>query len=787
MIAAAVAGLLLSAWLPLLPGGAVQLLLGFAGAVLVLQRRACGRLAGMALLGLLAGILHGQATVGRSLPAVCVRQPLVVEGRVVSLPRVRDFGAGTRQQRFEFEVSRLAPRNCRGPRRLLLAYYGDTDLVPGSSWRFEVLAKRPWGLVNPGSYNMQAWFAQSGIDATGSVRSAPGAALPLPEVNPAAGLASLHHRARARIGARIADLGLPREAQAVLQAVTVAERSALDTSLWRLFQAFGLNHLLVISGLHIGLLAALGYALGRFLVLPVSLLGLPAGLGARAAGEHLPGLLALLLGLGYTALAGFSLATSRALLMLCCVVGAALLGRGAAAGHCLLLAAAVLLALNPLAALGSGFWLSFGAVACLLWRLQWQGGGRGRGREGREGWHRRLGALLGTHGYMALAMVPLAGGWFGGVSLVSMPANLLAVPLLGLYVVPLSLAATLFALLDWPLAEPLWRAAAAPLVWLLPLGEALLQSRPAWLYWRFSPSPAELVLAALAVALAVAPLAAPRKWLAVVLLSSPALLPPVAARTASPAAVHLLFIDVGQGTSVLLYSRDRALLYDTGGGVPGGPTVADSVVLPLLRQRGIRRLDTLVLSHGDSDHSAGRTDIVDGVAVAELRSGADMPDLAHCRAGQALRWAESHVTLRYLAPSLEDELDSNNASCVLQLRIGDTAILLAGDIDSDRERQLLRYWGPALRSDWLLASHHGSDSSSSHAFLKQVAPGHVVISAGYANRFGHPHPAVLSRIAGSGARAWLSAEEGAIELIFEPGARAPQVVAHRRLRQFYWR
>ncbi|WP_268939943.1 DNA internalization-related competence protein ComEC/Rec2 [Parahaliea maris] len=760
------AGLLISAGLPWLPAWPVVLLLGLAGTALVLRARRGARLAGLGLLGLLVGILHGHATVARTLPESCVRQPLVVAGRVVSLPRVTYFDARTRQQRFEFEVSSLSAPECRGPRRLLLSYYGEAAIEPGSRWRFEVLLRRPWGLVNPGSYNMQAGYARSGIDATGSVRSAPGSALPLPAVD--AGLATLHHRARARISERIARLGLPRDVQAVLQAVTVAERSALDTGLWRLFQSFGLNHLLVISGLHIGLLAGLGYAIGRLLSLA----------GNRVA-LQLPGLLALLMALAYTALAGFSLATCRALLMLCVVVVAAALGRGAAAGHCLWLAAVVLLALNPLAALGSGFWLSFGAVACLLWRLQWHGRGRRFGQ--------RVIAILGTHGYMALAMVPLAGGWFGGASLVSMPANLLVVPLLGLYVIPLSLAATFLALAGWSAADALWRAAAIPLGYLLPLADGIVQARPDWLYWRFSPSTAELVLAAVAIGLAVSPVAALRKWLAVALLLTPALLPPGVAKTASEDAVHLLFIDVGQGTSVLLYTRDRALLYDTGGGVPGGPTVADSVVLPLLRQRGIRRLDTLVLSHGDSDHSAGWVDIEEGVEVVAVRSGADLSRARHCRAGEAWHWPASPVTLRFLAPAEEQALSRNNGSCVLQLQIGATVVLLTGDIDSDRERQLLRYWGRGLRSDWLLAAHHGSNSSTGHAFLKQVAAQHVVISAGYANRFGHPHPDVLRRIAASGARAWFSAHEGAIELIFEPGESALEVVAHRRLQQFYWR
>ncbi|GAB3272198.1 DNA internalization-related competence protein ComEC/Rec2 [Parahaliea aestuarii] len=761
-------GLLATGWLPRLPGAAEQVGMALTALVLACSR---WRATGIALAALVVGVLiacyFGQALLSRALPKDCVRLPVQVEGRVVSLPRVSRFDPETRQQRFEFAVSSVSPARCSGPRRLLLSHYGDEVLAPGESWRFEVLLRRPWGLVNPGSFNMQAWFAQTGIDATGSVRSRDGAAQRLPV--PQHGL--WHHRLRGRLSERIGALRLPADSQAVLQAVTVADRSALDSDLWRLFQVFGLNHLLVISGLHIGLVAGLGYLLGRVLVLPLQ------WAGYTGAGLLLPALTALVLAVFYAALAGFSLATVRALTMLFCVVAASWLGRGAGAWHNLLLAALVLLLCNPLAGLGSGFWLSFGAVACLLWRLQW-----GSGRSG------PLQMIL-THVYMALAMVPLAGGWFGGASLVSAPANLLAVPLLGLWVVPLSLLATGLALLETGLADTLWRWAAVPLNTLLPLAATLQQARPAWLYWHFSPGPAQLALAVVAVGLAVFPLPRWRRFAALCLLLAPALLPPKQARTAGPNAVHLAFIDVGQGTSVLLYDRERALLYDTGGGVPGGPTVADSVVVPLLRQRGIRHLDTLVLSHGDSDHSAGWRDVVDSVRVDAILTGADL-DIAgarRCVAGRAWQWPGAGVVVRILAPALEASsgLSSNNASCVLQVQIGGEGLLLAGDIDVERERELVRYWRSDLRSDWLLVAHHGSKTSSGFAFLKQVAPAHAVVSAGYANRFGHPHPGVVARLQAERSRVWYSASEGALEVIFRPG-QAPQVISHRRQRPYYW-
>lgn len=770
-VAGAVAGLLLAACLPWLPGALAVSAIAVAGALLLLARCTPARLAAGLSLGAALGIAHGNSLLERRLPPDCVREPVQVEGAVVSLPRVTHIGEDTRQQRFEFAVADIRPARCGGPRRVLLSYYGPLTVAPGEQWLFEARLRRPWGLVNPGSFNMQAWFAQTGIDATGSVRSRGAQRLA-----PGAGLGSLPDRLRARISERIATLPLSSDARAVLRAVTVADRSGLDTELWRLFQHYGLNHLLVISGLHIGLVAALGYGLGRGVAVSLMLTG------RVADPRHLPAVLALLLAAFYTALAGFSLATVRALAMLSCVVVASACWRRAGSWYNLLLAAALLLALNPLAGLGSGFWLSFGAVACLLWLGMWS---RETGR-----WRARVG----THVFMSVAMLPLCGWWFGGFSQVSAPANLLLVPLLGLFVVPLALLGALCALPGWDLAAALWTWAAQPLEVLLPLGRALAASHPDWLFRGLAPGPLETLLALCAVALLVAPLDWRVRALLPVLLA-PLLLPPAAPRTAAPEAVHALVFDVGQGTAVLLYDRHRALLYDTGGGVAGGSTIARSAILPLLRQRGIARLDTLVISHGDSDHSAGLADILGALPVARLLTGAEVRVAGAnkrafvvaepCRAGLGWQWPHNDVTLRVLAPAPGERLSRNNGSCVLQVSVGGWRLLLPGDVNDDRERALVRYWRDELASDWLLAAHHGSGSSSSHAWLKAVDPAEVVYSHGYANRFGHPHPAVVARVGAAGARAWSTARRGALELVFYADGKL-QVIAHRQLKRRYW-
>ncbi|MFU8763253.1 MAG: DNA internalization-related competence protein ComEC/Rec2, partial [Haliea sp.] len=668
------------------------------------------------------------------------------------------------QQRFEFLSDPLPVPDCRGPRRLLLSAPGEPGLMPGERWQFEVLLRRTWGLANPGSFNMQAWYAQTGIDAVGSVRSgSPALHLGAPAA------AGVHHRYRQWLSGQILMALGEGPASAILRALIVADRSGLDTALWTLFRQYGISHLLVISGLHVGMVAACGYLLGGLLARGLALLG-----SHRAGGLAGP-LCALLLATLYTALAGFSLATTRAWLMLLCFLLAVLCGRPGLSWNNLLLAAAVLLALNPLAALGAGFWLSFGSVACLLWLALW----RPRAGLG-ERW-------LGTHVYMCLAMLPLSGWWFGGASQVAALANALLVPLMGLVIVPLALLGVVFALIGHGLAGSVWTAAAWPVQQLLPLGQAWAATHPDWLYGALTPTLPAVALALCALVLVVMPLHPALKGLLLPPLLLPLLLPLQGQRTEHEDALHIIALDVGQGTAVLVYDRSHALLYDTGGGMPGGPDLAESVILPLLRSRGIRRLETLVISHGDHDHSGGLSTLRTRLPLDRLLVGADMgaePGATVCRAGMAWRWPGG-ARFQLLAPAAGEFASRNDGSCVLRLQAHGRSLLLPGDIGAARERELVAYWRESLASDWALAPHHGSNTSSSNAWLKQVNPALVVYTHGRANRYGHPAAAVRERHAQLDIATYSTALEGALEWTLRPG-REPQLTAHRSRSRRYW-
>ena len=684
----------------------------------------------------------------------CNSRPVTLLGRIANLPMVTSMGEGRRRQRFELLVEQVSETSCGSPRRVLLSYYGDELLQPGERWSFSSKLRRPWGLSNPGSFNMQAWYALSGIDALGSVASGPAHRV----VDGPVGIEAGHHRARQRISRAIAAAQLSDHTSAVLSALAVADKSGLDYAKWSLFQHYGINHLLVISGLHVAMLAGLAFAIGG------GIAALFAALGWGCSRWPWRELSALLVAVAYTALAGFSVATVRALVMLIGILGARVLQRETNGFNGLFLAAVLLVAINPMVIVGAGFWLSFGAVISLLWLARWRGGGR-------------LGQVLAAQLFMGLAMLPIGAWWFGGSSWIAPLANLLMIPLVGMYVIPLTLAGAFLALLDaGQLAVRCWHLAALPLDALWPLAEALRAKAPLML-----PVNADLftaLLALLGVVVVVLPISL--HWR---LASLAMLLPLLAGSPPGLKAARLDVLDVGQGTAVVVQAAGRVLLYDTGGGNPAGPNLALTVVLPWLRYQGVLQLQDLVISHSDLDHSAGQGDVLAAYPRSRLWQGEVLsPRALPCRAGVSWRWPDGSL-FRFLGPAGGEA--GNDASCVLQIAVGDRRILLPGDIGEEQEKQLVRYWGNSLRSDILLVGHHGSNSSTYQAWLNQVKPQLALVGAGYASRFGHPHPAVIERLHRSGITVLETAREGALSLRLGPGGSL-SLAANRWGYQTWW-
>lgn len=756
-LGAFIAGVLLVAQLPSL--APLPLAAG-----LVPLAAAAWRLRSLPVAGFLVAVLiaagHGLLLLSQRLEVSCDGRWTRLSGVVVDLPQRQRLGDDRWQQRFRLRVEHIARPECRGPRLLSLAYYGDRRLRPGERWALSARLRLPWGEDNPGGRNRQDYFAREGIDATGSVRSADAVRLAGPEGR------ALHQQLRARLRQALARSGVAEGPRALLAALLVGDQSALSDAQWDLLRRLGVVHLVVVSGLHVSLVGAFGWFGGALLA------RLLAVAGARGAWPGVPALSALAAASAYAALAGFSLPTQRALIMLGCLMGALLAGRRARSPRNLLLAAGVVLAANPLAATGSGFWLSFAAVAWLLWYAARPGR--------RRGWR----GALALHAFMTLAMAPLSGWWFGGVSLVAVLANLLLVPFVAVFLVPLVLAGGA-CWFWWPgLAGFCWQLAAWPLTPLLAGAEGFVADVGGWLYLPVAAGPLESALAVVGVLLLFG--ARRRRWR---LSGLPALLPlllPGAPGVAERPTLTVL--DVGQGTAVVFRSGGRTLVYDTGGGDPAGNNAAARVVLPFLRARRVRRIDRLVVSHPDRDHSAGVATLRAALPITAIAGGralAAAPGLRSCRTGASWRWPDG-TRFRFLTASAPRALGSNDVSCVLLIDAQGYRFLLPGDIGVRRERELVRYWRDTLRADWLLVAHHGSASSTSAAWLRAVRPARAVLTHGRANPFGHPAPAVLARLCRAGVDVDATASGGALSYRVAAGGvltvRASRAAAPR-----YWR
>ena len=685
------------------------------------------------LLGMAWAQVLGCITLCAPFPEVMSGTDLMVEGRIVSLPgRLADG------HRFLFQVDRMEQQGQRTSFNGLvqLSWYRDAEPVrAGDAWRLQVRLKPPHGFANPGGFDYERWLFLQGVRATGYIRSGDHNRR-LPARDHFAPMQSVREGIRGHIRSTVMDS----RGAALLQALTLGDRSGLTPADWEVLTRTGTNHLIAISGLHIGLVAGLVFLLVG-LTWKLSAIAVSAMAAPRAAAIG-----AFTAALAYSVLAGFAVSTQRALIMLVVVLGAVLWRRSLRPFGALALALLGVLAVDPQAVLSYGFWLSFGAVGILLYGL-------GRRLPNRSLWWRWGRAQW----VVAVGLVPMVLMLFDRASIVAPLVNLLAVPLFSLVLLPLVLLATLISQipgLDAPLI-----LIGSLLSWCFGLLEVLseqpwvsmgISARPDWVWGS----------AGVAVLLLLAPRGIPGRWLGLVLL-----LPLVLVRPASPpdGEVWLTLLDVGQGLSVVVRTRDHTLVYDLGPAYPSGFNTGSVVVLPFLRQQGVEHIDTLVLSHADRDHAGGLVGLRDRIGIGEVLSGESGEitgvDAAACRAGRS--WIWDGVGFEVLHPD-GPGLRGNDSSCVLRLQVGDVAVLLPGDIRRRVEGELIQRFGRRLRSDILVAAHHGSDTSSSPDWLAAVSPGFVLYASGFANRFGLPSPAVRERVRGMGAVELDTGECGAI-------------------------
>ncbi len=746
-------------WSLLLP---LVMLLGWR---IPLLRRTGARLAVFAVLGFLWATLAGHTMSTGGLDPRLEGRDVQVEGTIVSLPEWNG-----QRSRFHFSAERLwfDGTPFPPPGKLLLSWYRDAPpLRVGERWRLRLRLKRPNGFMNPGGFDYEGWLFSQGIRAKGYVRAARAEG-----DNTRLQAASGHYvdrlRQHLRDGIRDALDGHPQVA--LVTALAVGDRSAMTDAQWDGLIRTGTNHLLAISGLHVGLVAGMAFFLMRWLWSRF------AGLCLRWPAPKAGALAALLAAGLYAALAGFAVPTQRALVMVAVVMLALMAQRQTRPSTLLALALLVVLAIDPLAVLSPGFWLSFAAVAAILLGVS----GRVGTTRGWRGWGR-------VQWVVTLGLLPLLILLFQRASLVAPLANLLAVPWVSLLTVPLTLLGSLLWLLLPPLGEGLltlaaWSLSALwwPLAWLggWPLAQWTSSAPPAW----------AVASALVGAALLILPRGFPARWLGWLWL-----LPLLAIRPAMLPAGEAEFtlLDVGQGLAAVVRTRHHALVFDTGPRFPSGFNTGEAVIAPFLRQQGVAGLDLLIVSHGDNDHIGGALGLAREWPPARVLSSVPQRLTAlgaeACRGGERWRW--DGVDFELLHPPADDAgkgRRGNNRSCVLRVSAGGGRVLIPGDIEGPAERQLLARHAEALAAGVLVVPHHGSRTSSSEAFIDAVAPRFALFPVGYRNRYGFPKADVVNRYRERGIRLLDSASHGAIRFRLGGEGGLRLVDTWRQSARRYW-
>jgi len=705
---------------------------------------------------------HAENRLSERLPSGLEGERIRVSGYLCDLPQPGSFNS----LRFGFCVTRwhLPPDRYSEsalPSRLRLSWYGyDGQPLPDHRMALDIVPKRPHGNLNEAGFRYEDWLFRQGYRATGSIRQVAA------DLAVSCGLRCHYHQWHLKVArAMKVTFGGSRE-YGLIASLLMGNRGYLSDQQWQTLKATGTVHLVAISGLHLGLVAiGAGFIARRLLLL------WPQCRGQERSRRFMAFLVIVISCTGYALLAGFTVPTRRALIMVLIGGWSLLLGKETSHWKPFLLALMIALLMDSFAPLDQGFWLSFGAVGVLLLVFA--------NRVAGTGW---LQGLLAAQVAVFVGLWPIL-LWLGQQQPVSgLLANVLAIPWVSLVVMPMLFFGVLVVLVSGG-------ALPTALVDPFDLVLGILMVSLEWVSNLPAPSlpePGLPVLIALAMMvflvmrspdlhLRFAALVAAVFWLAGAGAEKNMTdnLP-----TAEPA---IRILDVGQGLSVLVQDGHRVMLYDTGPEVKGVFSAVESSVLPVFRKIALKRIDHLVVSHGDGDHAGGLDSLMAALTVEAISSGepgrvsermaSPAPVQVLGCSPRVIRWPQ----LAFHFWQSAGGKSGNDASCVVRVyhQASDTDILLTGDISAEVEREMLtdgaaQWLRDSVAHRYIIAPHHGSHTSSSREWLAAVGSGTVIYTAGYRHRYGHPHVKVASRYREAGFEALSTACSGQLTIRLKP-------------------
>lgn len=717
------------------------------------------------LLGFIFGFLwmmwQIESILAHRLPETLQNQSITVIGQVIGFPHRDD-----KYQQLDFQISQLSfagqHHDFQGRVRL---YWQPSkkstvfhNFKPQQTWQLSVRLTTIHEELNFDGTDYSNTLFQQRIRARGRIES--DSSPQLLETAP-----DLHiDRWRYQLFDKIQEL-LPEHAlRGILVALVLGEGRGISKEQWKLFKQTGIIHLVVISGSHISLIA-----LTTFLL--IGRIWRYSGLTHHFPAPRVAAIASLCAALGYALLAGFSIPTQRALIMVAVVIGNKLLARHTSPANLIATALFCVLIYDPLAVLATGFWLSFLAVIAITWVVA--------GRRAPGTWRSRLKRdILITQLAVFTVLLPPLLLYYGNFPINTLFTNLIAIPLFNLIIVPFSLLGAGTALFFPEFATACFQFA----IWVLHYCLKILEfiSQFAWTAQSLTPpTVTTFILACFGGFILLLPRGFPARWLGVILMLPIFFTPP---NRPAQGEIWFTLFDVGQGLAAMVQTQHYNLIYDTGG-MAGKITLAEQVIIPYLQRQQLHQIDLLVISHSDIDHSAGAEALRENLTVTRTMSSTALKNSRLCRKGQ--RWHWDGVEFQILHPEETEGYSDNNQSCVLKIQTGEQGILLTGDIESLAEHFLTRYYPIDLQAEILVVPHHGSKSSSSEAWVQAVAPQYALISSGYHNRFKHPHSTVVQRYQALGATVLNTAEMGAIRFKISPQKIDPPELA-RVTKRKYW-
>ncbi|WP_251375117.1 DNA internalization-related competence protein ComEC/Rec2 [Polynucleobacter sp. MWH-UH35A] len=738
---------------------------------------------------------------------------LNLEGTVAALPQSHSSGA-----KFAFEVDRASAGGENigyFPGRIYLSWQPAwrnpqliPELIPGQRWKFKAKLKRPYGSLNPHTFDFERWSFHQDFGASGSVRSG--------ELLLDQDIAWLDFELRMELARwhlrKKIQLMLPGDARyaGVLIALVMGDQNAINQDDWQVFNATGIGHLISISGLHVTMLAGVGASLAAFIwrrrTLPLIL---PVGKMAAISG--------FVTAFVYAWLAGFQIPAQRTMYMVGVVAFALWTGRNPRSFDIWWWALAFVLLVDPMAPYTPGFWLSFGAVAAILFAMGESSGllGIPTGKELETSWkHRMFQALreaCRVQAVVTLALLPFTLYWFYQVSVVSPLANALAIPLVSYVVTPLAIAGALLPefigrWLLWP-AHACMEYLAIVLEWMAGWSWSVVWSKqPEW--WM-------LLVSVCGIVYAIRPGEIKHTWkwrLLGIVLTTPLFLSSTkwfGSENLAQGEFTASVFDIGQGTAILIETANRKLLYDTGPIQGKKDDAGQRVILPYLRGRGIDRIDRMAISHSDSDHIGGA-----GILLKHIQFDSMMGSLPKsnpllqnlqerkipsipCRFGQ--RWIWDGVEFLIWHPHEETVFAEhypgkpNEMSCVLEVRNHQSSLWLTGDVERHGEAEIIERLDDRMlrnigdRELIFMAPHHGSKTSSSLGLLKRLEPDQAFAQNGYRNRYGHPHPDVTARYRTLDIPFYQTPETGAQTWLFKKNTKASTQFWRQEIKRLWHR